>query len=47
MTGIEPVFDTLGEAFVIFAGRRRVPGFRVMGEPGLLFLLPGVEFVGG
>ena len=47
VTGIEPVFDASGEALVVFAGRGRVPGLRVMGTPSLLFLLPGVEFLGG
>ena len=47
VTGIEPVLNASGEALVVFAGRGRVPGFRVMGEPGLLFLLPGAELVGG
>jgi len=47
VSGIEPIFDTLGEALVVFAGGGRIPGFRVMGEPGALFFLPEAELVGG
>jgi hypothetical protein len=43
---VEPVFELAGEAAVILVFGFFVPGFWVVGEPGLAFLLPLLQLRG-